>query len=146
MRLEVLHHVHCTYEVVRVDGLQSLFQLSVAHVGLVSVVSIWVTMTHESYDVVGSLICIQLVQLLSNSWNIYVSILQQRHTQLQGYICQIVIVEVTVRVVGKVFDVVDHAGVLLTRDHLQRLYHDLAVLHTFLSEGSQPVVRSVEVA
>ena len=100
-------------------------------------------MTHEGNNAFFRLIGIERIQLFGHQGNILICILQQGHTKLQGHICQIVIVEITISIVGEVLDVVDHTGVLLTRDHLQRLNHDLVILHTFGSKGIEPERRCV---
>ena len=103
-------------------------------------------MTHESDNTFSGLSLVELVQLLSHFGYVGLSILKQRHTQLQRHASQIAVVEVAVSIVGEVLDVVDHASVLLTRNHLQRLYDDLRVAYVFVSEGIEPEVRSIVVA
>ena len=75
-------------------------------------------MTHEGDDTLGSLCLVELVELLSHFWNVALSILEQGHTELERHAREVAVVEVAVRVVGEVLDIVDHAGVLLAGDDL----------------------------
>ena len=143
--LEVLHHIHSSYKVVLVVLLQSLFELSVTYVSLIGIILIGITMTHESNDALCSICAIKSVQFLSHELYIGLSILQQGYTKFQFNIGQIAIVEVAIRVVGEVLDVVDYTGVLLAGNYLERLNHDLAVLHTLGSKGIEPEGRSIVV-
>ena len=68
---------------------------------------------------ISSLILVEGVKFLCNSSNIGISILQQWHTELQLHISKICVVEVAIMVVCEVLDVVDYAGIFLTRDNLK---------------------------
>ena len=103
-------------------------------------------MTHEGDDTLGSLCLVELVELLSHFGNVALSILEQGHAELERHAREVAVVEVAVRVVGEVLDIVDHAGVLLAGDDLQRLYDDLRIAHVFVCEGVEPEVRSIVVA
>ena len=103
-------------------------------------------MTHESDNSIGCLVTIECIELLGNRFHIFLSILQQGHTELQGYSSQIGIVEVAIGIVGEVLDVVDNAGVLLAGNHLQRLDNNLLILHTLGSKGVEPEGRCIVVA
>ena len=76
-------------------------------------------MTHESNYAISCQVLVEIVELESNLVNIGLGVLQQGYTKFQGHVSQVVVIDVTVSVIGKVFDVVNHASVLLTRNNLQ---------------------------
>ena len=126
--------------------LERFLELGVTDVGFVGVVGVGVAVAHEGDDVGGSLALVEIVEFAGDGRDVLVGILKEGNTELQDNGCQVIVVDVTVGVVGEVLDVVDHAGVFLARDDLQRLDHDLFVHHALLGEGGQPERRCVVVA
>ena len=102
-------------------------------------------MTHESNNCACSLALVKVVESLCNSVYIGNSLLKQRNAQFKLYSGKIAVVKVCVGVVCKVLDVVDYAGVLLSRDNLKALDYNLVILYTVLSECCEPERWSVEV-
>ena len=49
MCLEILLHIHSSHVVVGIDVLQSLLQLGIAHICLVCVVGVGITMSHQQH-------------------------------------------------------------------------------------------------
>ena len=135
-------HIHSTYIVVGIDVTQVVLQLQVAHVTTIVVVTLWITMTHESHDTLShSGLHVSLVvqcgsqcfgvALLSHQWGTY------NHLAVQTL--HVSISEVAITVVHEVLHIaVAHTAILLTRDYLQRLYHHLLV--TSQTDSSEPVL------
>ena len=135
IHLQVAVHINRTHEVVRVLGLQCLFQLCVTNVGLKGVVLVGVAMPHEGDGSLCHLRCIEGMQLVGHLRHVHVGVVQQRHTQEDGFVVgqfsQIGIVQVStgyIAVVHKLLDACHDGGKLLTGNDLQRLHINLAVL------------------
>ena len=126
-----LVHIYCSYIVFGVDGTKVFLQLDIAHVTTIVIIALWVTMTHESNDTISQS-CLYVgfvVKCISQCLRVAL-LSHQRCTyhHLTVDALHIGICEITIAVVHEVLHIaVANTTILLTRDHLQRLYHDLLV-------------------
>ena len=137
-----LVHIYCSYIVFRIDGTEVFLQLYIAYVTAIVVIPLRVTMTHESYDTISySCLHVGFVVKCSSQCLRVALLSHQRCTyhHLTIEALHIGICEITIAVVHEVLHIaVANTAILLTRDHLQRLYHNLLV--ACQTDSGEPVL------
>ena len=140
-----LIHINGSYIVVLTDGTQILLELQVAHVTTIVIIALGVTMAHESHNtlIYSGLDVSLVVQSISQYLGIaFLSHQRGTYHHVQVETLHIGFGEVAIAVVHEVLYItVAHTAIFLTRNHLQRLYHNLLI--ACQSDSREPVLRIV---
>ena len=103
-------------------------------------------MAHECHSSLGSLVLIEVVEQLCHVVNL-IEVVEQRHTEVNLNVLQILVVEVCIlhiTIVGELLHCSNNVCELLTRDNLEALHVNLAVLGS--TDGMEQIARLIVVA